>query len=211
MPDTTTKESQAPHHIFDRIFKRLMHLSNRAVITFINALFGTNHPISASLEYLSTEHIADNLEQWIGDGLIRVDKYKYCFEVQMADDKEMSFRIWNYSYLEGLKDKKTEDDVTDITLVPAIVIYLEPTPSMPDRLTIRIKDMEGEIHIFKYPVLKLLDYSVIELEQRKLVLLLPFYLLKLRKRVKAEKNLLEVSKELKHLIEELVFCNIQTG
>ncbi|AEF83839.1 hypothetical protein TREPR_2638 [Treponema primitia ZAS-2] len=38
---------RATHDIFDRSFKFLMHLSNRAVINVINGLFGTNHPLDS--------------------------------------------------------------------------------------------------------------------------------------------------------------------
>ena len=68
-------------------------------------------------------------------------------------------------------------------LVPAIVIYLEPGPSTPDTLLVHITGMDGAAHTFTYPTLKLLDYTVEELEERNLSILLPFYLLKLRKRV----------------------------
>jgi hypothetical protein len=45
--------------------------------------------------------------------------------------------------------------------------------------------MDGTSHTFTYPALKLLDYTVEKLEERGLSILLPFYLLKLRKRVQA--------------------------
>ena len=206
-PTTSNEKDELPYQIFDRTFKRLLRLSSGAIILFINALFGTKHPVTAKIEYLSTEHITDKLDYWVGDVLLLVDgRHKYWVEAQITEDESMAFRIWNYTYLEGLKTKKTKGGVTTIKLVPATVIYLEHTKNTPDELTLNIEDMDKNIHSIKYRTLKLLDYSMAELEERNLTILLPFYLLKLRKRVKAarsEKGLEKLSAEMVDLIKEL--------
>ena len=57
--ETTDGKEDTPRQIFDRMFERLVRLSPGAVILFINALFETKYPVTASVEYLSTEHITD--------------------------------------------------------------------------------------------------------------------------------------------------------
>ena len=194
---------------YDRAFKRAIHLSSPAVIRFINGVFGTSHPLTAKVEYLSTEHITDRLKQSIGDILIRINgdnAATYMIEVQITDDGDMAFRIWNYSYLKGLETRTAKGPITEIKLVPAIVIYLEPGPSTPDQLSVRITGMDGAEHTFTYPTLKLLDYTVEELEERNLSILLPFYLLKLRKRVQAARTPEKrqaLAGQMKELVEEL--------
>jgi hypothetical protein len=196
-------------HLFDRMFKRAMHLSSHAVIRFINGVFGTSHPLDAEVEYLSTEHITGNLQQSICDMLVRLnhdDALKYLTEAQIGADGDMSFRIWNYSYLEGMRNRTAKGHLTEIKLVPAIVIYLEPGPSTPDTLSVKITGMDGDAHTFTYPTLKLLDCTVEELEERDLSILLPFYLLKLRKRVQSAKTAekrQEMAGEMKDLVEKL--------
>ncbi|MDR2483484.1 MAG: hypothetical protein LBD08_07640 [Treponema sp.] len=66
--------------------------------------------------------------------------------------------------------------------------------------------MDGTSHTFTYPALKLLDYTVEELEERGLSILLPFYLLKLKKRVRAARTpekRQELAGEMKDLVEKL--------
>jgi hypothetical protein len=196
-------------HLFDRMFKRTMHLSSPAVIRFINGVFGTSHPLDAEVEYLSTEHITGSLRKSICDMLVRLnhdDALKYLTESQIGADGDMSFRIWNYSYLEGMRNRTTKGHVTEIKLVPAIVIYLEPGPSTPDTLSVKITGMDGTSHTFTYPTLKLLDCTVEELEERGLSILLPFYLLKLRKHVQSAKTAEKrqaLAGEMKDLVEKL--------
>jgi hypothetical protein len=79
--ETSNDRDELPYQIFDRTFKRLLRLSSGAVILFINALFGTKHPVTAKVEYLSTEHITDKLDYWVGDVLLLVDgRHKYWLE-----------------------------------------------------------------------------------------------------------------------------------
>jgi hypothetical protein len=111
-------------HLFDRMFKRAMRLSSPAVIRFINGAFGTSHPLDAEVEYLSTEHITGSLRQSICDMMIGIGQDKYLTEVQIDSGGDMSFRIWNYSYLEGMRNRTTKGHIIEIKLVPAIVIYL---------------------------------------------------------------------------------------
>jgi hypothetical protein len=87
-----------------------------------------------------------------------------------------------------------------------LCVYLEPGPSTPDTLSVKITGMDGTSHTFTYPTLKLLDYTAEELEERDLSILLPFYLLKLRKRVQAAKTpekRQELTGEMKDLVEKL--------
>ena len=199
----------ALYHLFDRAFKCSMHLSSPAVIRFINSVFGTSHPLTAGVEYLSTEHITGTLQQSIGDMFIRIgrdDASKYLTEAQADDDADMPFRIWNYSYLKGLETRTAKGHITEIKLVPAAVIYLDPGPSTPDQLSVKITGMDGTEHTFTYPTLKLLDYTVEELEERDLSILLPFYLLKLRKRVQSARTpekRQEMTGQMKELVEKL--------
>jgi hypothetical protein len=200
------QEGKNPHQIYDRIFKKLMMLSKKAIIVFINALFGTEHPLDAEIEYLSTEHITDKLGLVICDIIIRINGiYEYLIEVQISKDNEMSFMIWNYSYLAALRRKITEGDTTRIKLIPAIVIYLESDASVPDSLKVEMEDLDGKVHEFKFPTLKLSDYTPAELEERKLTILSLFQLLKPRNRVKAAtaEGRKELSEEMKELVLEL--------
>ena len=50
-------------HIYDRIVKRILTLSDKAVINLINGLFGTNHPINSKITYNWTEYEDKDLKR----------------------------------------------------------------------------------------------------------------------------------------------------
>jgi hypothetical protein len=124
-------EARETANIFDKSFKRLMRLSNRAIVLFINGLFDTGYSPESSVGYLSTETISDNLNRIISDVVISITEpdgevHYYLVEAQIGDDEQMALRVFNYVYAEGLKHKTMDDDgIITIRLPEAKVIYWE--------------------------------------------------------------------------------------
>jgi predicted transposase/invertase (TIGR01784 family) len=184
-----------------------MRLSKPVVIRFINALFRKNYSLDSTLEYLSTENLSQTLNLWISDVVILINhRDKYIIEAQMSGDENMALRLFTYSYEEALKTRRNEGNKIKIKLVPVMVIYLDPVIKPPPDLALEVTDIAGAVHEFRFPTMRLFDYPVAELERNDLGLLLPFYLLKLRKAVReaGHDGRRELSGEVKRLLEELI-------
>jgi hypothetical protein len=66
-------KSQDDKDIFDRSFKQIIgSLSSKALIHFINALFGSNHPFDSEVRRLNTEQIDKSLKKLQPDEIILV-------------------------------------------------------------------------------------------------------------------------------------------
>jgi hypothetical protein len=73
--------------IYDKIFKRILTLSNKAMINFINGIFNKNFPSDSKLTYNWTENIKNNLEKTIADTIITVNNAeKFHAEVQTLSE-----------------------------------------------------------------------------------------------------------------------------
>ncbi|MHC6201893.1 RpnC/YadD family protein [Breznakiellaceae bacterium SP9] len=194
------QKKKQPHNIFDLIFKRLMHASKPAVLSFINGLFNTNHTLDEELVYLSTETVTDELGRIISDIIIAVGNLTYLIEAQIENDGNMAVRIFQYVYADALKRQKADKDgrIT-ITFPRAKVLYWEPTGSTPEKTIFCLKFPSGNTEEYVVESFKYLNYSIAQLEERKMSLLLPFYVLKLREQVKQA----ETSEERQRLSEEL--------
>ncbi|GHV91139.1 hypothetical protein AGMMS50268_16420 [Spirochaetia bacterium] len=194
-------------NIFDRLFKQLMHLSRKAVIRFINGLFGVNHPLNSSVSYPNTEYVTPDLRRFISDITILIGGCKYQIEAQINNDLNMAIRVFRYGFEESLRSKTEKDGEITLSFPQVRVIYWETTRKTQDVLTLNLKFPDGKIHKYQVKTFKFLDYSIAELEQRKMSILLPFYVLKLRKQVKAAKTgkrRQELAKEMEILIDQLV-------
>ncbi|MDR1149810.1 MAG: hypothetical protein LBK66_14385, partial [Spirochaetaceae bacterium] len=188
--------------IFDRSFKKIIGgLSSKALIRFINGLFGSKHTPDSEVKRLNTEQIDENLKKRLCDEIVSVAGQKYVIEEQTTSDANMAIRIFEYGYAEALNDRKTKDGVILLSFPRMIVIYLEAGRVTPDILTVRMKFPDGSEHDFKVKTLKLLDHSVEELTKHGLAALLPFYIIRLRK-AGSDAEFKELALKLKDAIEQ---------
>ncbi|MCL2322370.1 MAG: hypothetical protein FWC47_09725, partial [Oscillospiraceae bacterium] len=187
MDDKNIQSEENTTQIFDKIFKRILTLSNVAVVNFINGIFGKNFPKGSKLTYNWTENIKDNLEKTISDTIITVNNVeKIHIEVQTQGDNIIAIRVFDYGYQDALKYKKIEDDRIILEFPQSKVIFLEHNSNTPDAVILELKFGNQGSYEYKIPTMKFLNYSIEELNNQHLVILLPLYLLKLRKEIEKE-------------------------
>ncbi len=85
------------YHIYDKIFKKILTLSSKAVINLINGLFQTNHSIENTVTYHWTESQDNELRRTLADTILTVnEKFVYHMEAQMEKDDDIVFRVFDY-------------------------------------------------------------------------------------------------------------------
>jgi predicted transposase/invertase (TIGR01784 family) len=200
------KPKRQTAQIFDLVFKHLLHLSPAAVVQFINGLFGARHPPDSGVSYSETETVSRKLRRLHSDILLTIEGRAYHIEAQSGDDAEMIIRVFEYAFAAGLRAKTVSGNCITVKFPASRVIYLKPTGRTPDLAILRLRFPDGTSHDYTVESLKLLDYSIEDLEQKNLILLLPFYVLKLEGRVRKAKTSQErvrLSGEMKRLLETL--------
>jgi len=88
-----------------------------------------------------------------------------------------------------------------------MIIFLEHTRNTPDEVRLELDFGEQGTFDYTVPAIKFLDYSVEELCNRRMVILLPLYLLRLRReimRAKEKNTLREKADALKALIDTIL-------
>ncbi|MDR2527873.1 MAG: hypothetical protein LBD04_02495 [Synergistaceae bacterium] len=196
-------------HIFDLIFKRLMELSDVAIINFINGLFGEDHPLNSVVRRPKTETISEKLKRLMSDTIITInEKDAYHIEAETSSEN-IVVRVFEYGYAEAIRTKTTSYGGQEISLKfpDARIIYWESTGRAPDVVMLSLLFPDGSSHDYKVKTLKFLEREIRELAERKLVILLPFYVLKLRKRVAAartKERRAELAAEMKFILDEVI-------
>jgi hypothetical protein len=196
-----SNEKKEITQIYDKILKRILILSKAAVINFINGLFDRDYPLDSDLAYNWTENIDDRLEKTIADAIITVNgTEKFHIEVQINNDNSIVVRMFGYGYQEALKYRKILGARIVLEFPEPKIIVLEHNSKTADEVVLEL-DFRGQGSFeYKVPVMKFLDYSIEELDEKHMVILLPLYLLKLRR--EANKNpTRENALKLKNLIE----------
>ncbi|MDR2136361.1 MAG: hypothetical protein LBO76_07080 [Treponema sp.] len=194
--------------LFDLVFKTLMRLSDRAIVSFINGLFGTSHPLSSAVSRPSAETVSPALRRSMADMVITINNsFSYIIEAQISNDRSMGVRILQYILGEGQETVSTGRHVTRIRLPDARVIYWETTRGTPDRETIIFEFPDGGQYRMEVPSFKFPAYSPARLEELDLAILLPLCMLGLRREIRAAakrgKDRQEMGERLAELVAEL--------
>ena len=205
--------------LFDNNFKFIMaEASPPAVVHLINGLFKKRYPLDTPVKIEPNEHIKRNhksgrLGKIVSDIVVTLfcgeKRDTYLIEAQIGNDMDMCLRVFEYSISVALKDKHISDGGSYLRIeMPApAVVYFEGSKAK-DFLTIEVA-FPGEKSIaYKIPAFKVLEHKVSELEH--MVLLLPFYLLKIRKELrksgKDSEKRKKLAKELAGYVAEI--CEI---
>ncbi len=186
MKKETTGSSDRIVHIYDRMFKKILTLSARAVIGLINGLFGTDYPPDSTITYNWTEHHDDHLKKTLADTIVTVNSsHSYHMEAQMYRDEEIEFRVFDYSYGHALKSR---NDADILHFPEPRIIYLYNHENISDTREILLDFGTQGTFTYCVPVFKLLEHTTEELSSKNMVILIPFMILKLRDSIEKKRT-----------------------
>ena len=197
--------------IFDKVFKKILTLSSQSVINLINGLFETNYPEDSTITYNWTEFIDTELRRTLADTILTINgRYSYHIEAQMEKDEDIIFRVFDYGYHHADTNRSSNASYYTLVFPEPKIIYLYNTKDIPDICTLRL-DFGTQVYFdYHVPVFKYQETSLEELNNKKLVILIPFQLLKLRKLLEKDRgpdNLMA----LQNLIEHDILGSIETN
>ncbi len=188
------------YQIYDKAFKRILTLSEKTVINLINGLFDTNYPTDSKITYNWTEHENKDLKRTLADSILTINgRDSYHIEAQMTEDEEIVFRFIEYGFGHAFKNRIFIDGGERMVFPRPCILYLDEgkKDKLPDEYTLIMQfENQGEF-AYKVPVVKLQNISTEEINNKKLIALLPFKLLKLRKKIaklRTKENLEELQK-----------------
>ena len=186
------------YQIYDKAFKRILTLSEKTVINLINGLFDTDYPTDSKVTFNWTEHTDKGLKRTLSDSILTINgRDTYHIEAQMTEDEEIVFRFIEYGFGYAYKNRTFIDGGERMVFPRPCILYLDEgkKDTIPDEYTLTLLfENQGEFS-YKVPLVKLQNMSVEELNEKKMFALLPFQLLKLRKKIenlRTEENLEEL-------------------
>ncbi|MHC6204107.1 hypothetical protein ACYULU_13055, partial [Breznakiellaceae bacterium SP9] len=213
MAEKDESERETPQ-LFDLMFKYLLkEAGSTAIVHFINGLFGKDYHPDSSVTFAATESIAipqsnqsQKLEKIQSDMVLIVAGDAFLIEAQIDDDETIALRAFQYGFAHARQTKTISKDETLITLLmpEAQIIYWETSRKTPDKVTLRLVFPDGSKHDYEIKTFKMLEASLETLEKRKMLLLLPFTLLKFRREVKERTTTKEKRRQLANEMRELL-------
>ena len=198
-------------HIYDKMCKRILTLSSKAVINLINGLYETDYPTDSTITYNWTEFEDQNLKRTLADTIITINnKFSYHMEIQMTTDDEIVFRVIEYGFGHAYKNRICEKGRETLPFPEPKVIYLSENEleKVPEVYSVELDFGKQGSFTYQAPVTVLQNMTSEEITKRKMIILIPFFLLKLRSALSQSRS--ETNKKaLKSLIENDILNSIK--
>ena len=198
----------AIYQIYDKIFKKILTLSSTAVINLINGIFDTNYSTDSTITYNWTEFADNNLRRILADTIITINATNcYHLEAQMTEDEDIIFRVFDYGYAHSRRNSSKNVSSGILRFPEPKIIYLYTKSPAPDYYDLILDFGTQGTFLYQVSTFKYLESSPEELTRRKMIILIPFELLKLRDIMKKERSP-ENLELLKNLIQNDIIGSI---
>ncbi|MBQ8199956.1 MAG: DUF5320 domain-containing protein [Lachnospiraceae bacterium] len=214
--------SQEVYQLYDKVFKKILTLSSTAVINLINGLFETDHPLDSVITYNWTEHVGDDMRTCLADTIITINhdnhSHSYHIEAQMSLDENIVLRVFDYGFGHARKQSVNQhsENLMHQTLYfpePKVILLYSKSPA-PDEYILNLDFGSQGTFPYKVTTFKYLDSSSEQLTKKKMIILIPFELLKLRKvieKTRTPENLCALQHLINHDILEAIQLNLDAG
>ena len=172
----------ANNTIFDDVFRTMLEKMPHLVIPLINEVFGTDYPDDIPIVQKRNEHLTATGIIITDSHLFIADKI-YHIECQSTSDSAMVIRMIQYDFATALEYVEKENGKYRIYFPQSCVLYLRGKNG-PDFLEMELVMPDGQCVNYKVPVIRAERYTSDMIFQKKLLFLLPFYIIRYEKSVK---------------------------
>lgn len=168
---------------YDSAFKSIIKKCPRLCLMLINELF--YHAGLSDEEYDGTEKVilldkelpslvTRNYEEDVRVQVIGKTTRIYHLECQTTPDGTIILRMFVYDTLAAIDEAKISDSKIVVEIDNSGVLFLRNPGNVRDTLTVEIRAPQGKKLTYEIPVLKIQNYSLDTLLEKKLFVLLPF-------------------------------------
>lgn len=199
------------HIKLDATMKSIFNSSSKIVIPFINNCFKTEYVENAEITYGDTEIIRQDFHVRRMDLNFVIKDATYHIEFQMKNVSNMLYRMLEYAFMNTLtRVNQNEGDL--ISFPKQLIIYMEKDENIQDEFgcllginpELNFADVKYGVHVIKY-----WEYSLQQLVEEKMYVLIPLFIFNKRKEVqKIHKNNIEgltiANNQIKKDVEEIM-------
>ena len=194
---------------YDDVFRTLLNDCSSLIIPVINEVFEETYSGKETIIFSPNEHFMNqqggNEDERITDSSFKIvgkEIKKYHLECQSSTDSSMLIRFFEYDTQIALDEGEIKRNILTVELPHSAVLYLRCNASTPDKLKIRLVTPGGTVE-YDILVMKSQKYTIEEIFEKNLLLLIPFYIFVHEKRFEEyEKNETKL-RELKEEYEQI--------
>ena len=178
--DVTTEANKEVHGtIFDDVFRTIAQKMPYLLIPLINEVFQTNYSEDIHFQQLRNEHY-EKIGKIITDSILQIEDHTYHLECQSSLDGRMVIRMFEYDFSIALELAQKNNETFEIEFPQSCVLYIRNhrKRSLPDYHEAIVKFADGQQIVYRVPILRAQNYTVDSIFEKKLLILLPYHILR---------------------------------
>ncbi len=178
--DVTTEANKEVHGtIFDDVFRTIAQKMPYLLIPLINEVFQTNYSEDIHFQQLRNEHY-EKLGKIITDSILQIEDHTYHLECQSSLDGQMVIRMIEYDFSIALELAQKNNETFEIEFPQSCVLYIRNhrKRSLPDYHEAIVKFADGQQIVYRVPILRAQNYTVDSIFEKRLLILLPYHILR---------------------------------
>ena len=178
--DVTTETIMEVHGtIFDDVFRTIAQKMPYLLIPLINEVFQTNYSEDIHFQQLRNEHY-EKFGKIITDSILQIEDHAYHLECQSSLDGRMVIRMFEYDFSIALELAQKNNETFEIEFPQSCVLYIRNhrKRSLPDYHEAIVKSADGQQIVYRVPILRAQNYTVDSIFEKRLLILLPYHILR---------------------------------
>ena len=201
-------------NIYDGAFRTILNDCRKLIIPVINEIFREEYTGEEKIEFFPNEHFLDQQDaadkERITDTNFRVfgritKKYHLECESSLPDGK-ITIRLFEYDAQIALDEGEVTEETLTVTFPNIAVLYLRNYKKTPDKMKYVIVTPGGTVK-YDIPLMKVQNYTLDDIFEKRLLLLIPFYIFSHEKNFPEynsnEQKLAKLKSEYRYILERL--------
>lgn len=192
---------------YDDVHRTMINDCPKLIIPVVNEMFRKKHSDKEKITLFNNELFINrqNGEQMerITDTNFLIGTIRYHLECQSTPDGTMMYRIFEYDSQIALQSSELSKDKLVVKFPNTAVLYLRHNKNTPEKMRIEIC-VPGASCSYLVPVMKVQNYSIEEIFEKRLFFLIPFHIFTYEQRFEEYEVDSEKLQELMKVYEEIV-------
>ncbi len=187
-------------HVYDNIFKTMGIRVPKWNIPMVNEFFGTHYSMEDDVEYLyNVETSIFNsfrIKDRLPDSKFKVGDRRYHLECESNPNGDIAIRLFEYDWMDAVNFVEREEMGNYVVRVQnSALLYLRSNGNTPEHFTYKLVLPGGEEAVYRVPIIRNPDYSLKEIFEKQLYMMLPYYILKYEQKTEETDGSIENEKE----------------
>ena len=170
-------------NIYDGAFRTILNDCRKLIIPIINEIFGESFTGEEEIQFFPNEHFIDQKDEADKERITDTNftvlgktQKKYHIECESSlPDGKITIRLFEYDAQIALDEGEVTEETLTVTFPNTAVLYLRSYKKTPDKMKYVIITPGGTVQ-YDIPIMKVQTYSLDDLFEKRLLLLIPFYI-----------------------------------